>query len=486
MIAALLMLRFGPFRQQAVPTAESTSIVALPARVYGAPEFEYLTDAVPATLSTHLAQVQGVVTKVPPTKLELEPVQGDLGRVAQVYGITACVLTSIMAEGKRLTLGVQLVEPHTRQVRWSKQDQGPRDQYLDLVRQAAEGLRQALKPDASPIVASATLTKNSDAELALRRGQHYEDRYNNRHDRADFDLAFASLKTALELDPTLAEAAAEIARLHILSIEGGALPADAVPEIERWAREAMRIDPRNGKAQGALALAEVHHPRANTRKMLEYGLRAATFGPRCAECQNSLGLALEVASFTLSLEANLEAKRLEPLYLPPYLNIALYLRYLGRTAEATRPMREALRIEPDSPNADYVQTLMQVDLGRTEEAAALLKRVESHGREKRLQPIAVVITRHAVALERGDQRVAETFLAEISRTVADPGTSFYDVQWVPVDVVSFLARKGKREAALALLVQCAKAGAIPPYDWLMLNPYLKALQSDPRFKEVAA
>ena len=32
---------------------------------------------------------------------------------------------------------------------------------------------------------------------------------------------------------------------------------------------------------------------------------------------------------------------------------------------------------------------------------------------------------------------------------------------------------------------CAKAGAIPPYDWLMLNPYLKGFQSDPRFKEVS-
>ncbi len=121
-IVAVLMLRFGPFRQGALPGGEGTSIVALPAQVYGAPEFEYLTDAVPATLSTHLAQIQGIDTKVPPTKLELEPIGTDLARVAEVYGITVCVLTSVATEGNRLALNVQLVEPRTRRVRWSRQD----------------------------------------------------------------------------------------------------------------------------------------------------------------------------------------------------------------------------------------------------------------------------------------------------------------------------------------------------------------------------
>ena len=149
-------------------------------------------------------------------------------------------------------------------------------------------------------------------------------------------------------------------------------------------------------------------------------------------------------------------------------------------------MAEALRLEPESPNAYYVKTLMQVDLGRMEDASALLSRVEAFGREEQLPAILVLITQHAVALERGDTKSAEAMLAEIRKTVADPRTSIYDAQWVPVDVVSFLARKGKREPALTLLLQCAKVGAIPPFEWLVLNPYLKPLRLDPRFKEVVA
>ena len=66
----------GSSRADVVPTVEAASIVALPAKVYGAEEFRYLTDAIPSTLSTHLAQVEGLETKVPPTSLPFERSKG--------------------------------------------------------------------------------------------------------------------------------------------------------------------------------------------------------------------------------------------------------------------------------------------------------------------------------------------------------------------------------------------------------------------------
>ena len=97
-----------------VPTVEAASIVALPAKVYGAEEFHYLTDAIPATLSTHLAQVEGLDTKVPPTSLEFEQVKGDLKRIAEAFQVSACVLSSVSVERERLVLDVQLVEPRSQ------------------------------------------------------------------------------------------------------------------------------------------------------------------------------------------------------------------------------------------------------------------------------------------------------------------------------------------------------------------------------------
>ena len=177
-----------------VPTVEVASIVALPAKVYGADEFHYLTDAIPATLSTHLAQVEGLDTKVPPTSLAFEQLKGDVQRIAEVFQVSACVLSSVSVERERLVLDVQLVEPRTRRVRWSKQYQGSREGYIALVSEAAEGLRRALEARKR-----AGYHDHRTVDEELRSGAPpgaravHANRFNNRHAQSHFDLALASL-----------------------------------------------------------------------------------------------------------------------------------------------------------------------------------------------------------------------------------------------------------------------------------------------------
>jgi serine/threonine protein kinase len=102
----------------------------------------------------------------------------------------------------------QLVEPRDRRVLWSDEYQGQRQHYLELVRQAADGLRRALRPGASNVsrTGPGTESVNSEAELALRRGTYSKDRYNKLRQSSDFDVALASFTRALDLDPTLADA----------------------------------------------------------------------------------------------------------------------------------------------------------------------------------------------------------------------------------------------------------------------------------------
>ena len=270
-------------------------------------------------------------------------------------------------------LDVQLVEPRTRRVRWSKQYQGSREGYIALVSEAAEGLRRALRPESAPDTMTTGLsTKNSEAELALRRGQYYANRFNNRHVQADFDLALASLKQALELDPALAEAAAEINSLYAYTVEAGGSAEEAIVRMEEWARRAIAINPRTGKAWTGLAVAEFYRPKARTRKMQEDALRGATFGPQCSACQTGLGLALARSSVLLALASDLESRRLDPLYLYPKSNAAEGLHFLGRSSEALPLVEEALEIESDFSVGLLRKTLILTALSRNEDAAVLL------------------------------------------------------------------------------------------------------------------
>jgi serine/threonine protein kinase/TolB-like protein len=97
------------------------SILALPCKVYGAPEVAFLTDAVPGTISTLLAQVAGLDTKVPPSSFEVEKVKGDLARLAELYQVSSFIVTSITTSAGRFALNVQLVDATTRKVKWGQQ-----------------------------------------------------------------------------------------------------------------------------------------------------------------------------------------------------------------------------------------------------------------------------------------------------------------------------------------------------------------------------
>ena len=212
------------------------SVIALPSRVFASEQDRFLTDAIPNTLSTDLAQVGNLETKVPPTSIEMERVGGDLKKIADLYGVSAFVLSSVTAQADRLTLNVQLVEARSRRLLWSKEYDGQRNEYLELAREASEGLRDAIRPEAAPVTQASLLSAQSEAELSIQRGQHYSNRYNNLHRAEDFELARASFQHALESDPKLARAAAEMAWLYEFRFESGAPPTEVIPQIELWAQ----------------------------------------------------------------------------------------------------------------------------------------------------------------------------------------------------------------------------------------------------------
>jgi hypothetical protein len=137
--------------------------------------------------------VEGLETKTPPTSFEVERVRGDISKVAELYGVNTCVVSSISAEDERFVLDVQLVEPRSHRVLWSKEYEIRRD-YIELARKAADGIRRALRLTAPTVASGASVAANSEAERAFRQGQYLWNRYNNQHQPADFDLALKSLK----------------------------------------------------------------------------------------------------------------------------------------------------------------------------------------------------------------------------------------------------------------------------------------------------
>jgi len=460
----------------------ATSVLALPCTVYGAPDVAFLTDAVPGTISTLLAQVEGMDTKVPPTSFEVEKVKGDLTKIAELYQVSSFIVTSITSSPGRFVLNVQLVDASTRKVKWGKQYDGPRDTYNDLARQAAEGIRLAVSPAAPPVP---TATVSSEAELAFREGAFHLDRYLSLNRPADFEGALAAFTRALALDPAFGTAAGKAAELFAARFDAEGIAADA--QTESWARRALSIDPHCGEAWAALSAVELYKTRPDPERGLDFATKAVAFAPRDAWAHLNLGMWLtNPGSAALCVAAGLRSVELDPFLLPPAGNAAVGLCYLGRPGDGLVVVDRALRVEPDWQYGLSVRGYVLTRLGRLEEAEGALRRCSPSQATSHTNSELWRQFRLALAVARRDSATSEALAGQILASALDGRADANFVANAANNAAPLLARVGRTDDAFRLLEKSVEIGIPPSYDWLLVDPDIGRLRGDPRFGRVLA
>jgi tetratricopeptide (TPR) repeat protein len=460
------------------------SILALPCKVYGAPEVAFLTDAVPGTISTLLAQVEGLDTKVPPTSFEVEKVKGDLATLADLYQVSSFIVTSISTSAGGFALNVQLVDAATRKVRWGKQYEGPREAYNDLARQAAEGIRLAVKPAASPVP---TTSVSAEAELALREGDYFDKRYGDLRHSADFDSSLAALKRALQLDPSLNVARAHIAALYIRKFETEGEASGALKEAEAWARRALEVDQRSGRAWEVLSWVEMYSTKPDIERQLEYALKAASVSPRDAESHMTVSNSVQnPGAFSLNLAAALWAVDVDPFYLSGSGNVVIALSALGRPEEALPFADRIVRVEPDSWLVPDTKGYVLLKLGRLDEARKFMTRGEPQFFENPSTFVSQLWgqIRFELAVAERDAATVKKLERYILPQLLDGRADSLTLQCGTQFVCPGLALLGRTDESIRILLRSVEVGVPPPYDWVLLDPDIQLLRSDPRFAKV--
>ena len=473
-------------RKQMAGSDRATSVLALPCKVYGTPGIEYLTDAIPGTISTLLAGVAGLDTKVPPSSVEVERLKGDISKIADAYGVENVLLTTLTVQADRFILNAQLVNAATRKVHWGRQYEGPRSDFNALARNAAEGVLRAVSPAAASIPASPV---SSEFELAFQEGRYLANRYDLRHEPAVFDAALRAYTRALELDPSSAKAAAEIARLHFARWGAGG-EADREEErrqMESWARRALDLDPRCGEAWTALGLAAAMD--VDWARTYEYALRAVRLAPRDAMASVVLAMLITMpGSELLGLASTQRAREIEPLYLPGRLAVAEGLLNQGRGQEALTLVDQALALEPDLKSAFTLKGRILTKLGRLAEAGDVLDRHEP--------PLSEAnphenwrFARLALALDERDAATVKSLEGPVFDLFSGKRTDICTKCFIggaAYKVVPALARAGRPDDAFRILLRSVEVGMPPSYDWLLTDPDVQRLRGDPRFERVLA
>lgn len=491
-VAVVLLAAFGVYKltrsrkaattQQGFP--EIQSVVALPSKVFGSNENLFLTDAIPNALSTQLSQIKGLETKAPPTSQDMDRIGGDISKIAQLYGVNALISSSITTDADHFRLNLQLIDSQNRNLLWSRDYDGQRQHYIELVRTAAEGLRQALRPDTSPLTSEGKT--NTDAELMFQRGFYNMRNFANRKQQEDFDRALADLKRTLELDPTNARAAATIARLYAgPKLESGAPLSEVLPQIDEWAYKALQLDYRCGEAWQVLSVAEEMRPGGDKRKRLEYALKGAVYAPQSGSGQHVLGVALSRTSFTLSLKATEEAIKQDPLYLNGLIFRAGILSRENRPKEGLQLIDKVFSIEPNTPIAILMKLWLLLRDHQYQEAEKLIAPVDKLVAEHKLHPGWAGFTHDWFDFEKNvatkNKAEASAALQRLVSQARGEAPPFPRWESVTGTVLGMQAQYDSVDSTLQTLSMRASKNIFEPYDWLILNNEIEPIRKDKRF-----
>jgi TolB-like protein len=461
----------------------------LPSKVYGPEENLFLADAIPNALSTHLNQIQGLETKVPPTSVELERVGGDLKKLADVYGVNALISTSVNVTSDKFTLNVQLVDADKRNLIWSHDYEGNKQSYLDLVGKASDGLRIVLRPEGPAIQSEPATPIGTEAELVFQSGLYHLRAFANRKEAAEFDIALRNLQKAFEIDPTNARAAAAIARLYGAKIESGAPLREILPKIDEWAYKALNLDYRCGEAWQILSVAEEWKPAGDKRKRLEYALKAATYASHSGYSHHVLATALAPNSFVLSTLASNEGIQQEPMYLNGLLFSAGILCREGKAKEGLQRIDRVLNAEPQMPLAHLMKTLLLLRDHQFEEAEKRISSLDAMVAEQKLHPGWVTFARDWLDFEKSvgtsNKDQASAALKRLVNQMRGEAPPFPRWELVTGNVLALEAKNDSVPATIETLSIRASKGIFEPYDWLLLNPDMAAARRDSQFQEIA-
>ncbi len=471
-LAGLLAFNAGGWRDRFFQSSNLLaieSVVALPSKVMASEEDAFLTDAIPNTISTYLTQVEGLETKMPPSSIEVERIGGDQSKLAKAYGVEAFVTSTVTARDDRLALNVQLVDAGTRQLLWSKEFDGTRQNFLELVRSAAEGVREAVRPGAKPVLAALT---GSEAEILFQRGMYHSNLYNHLHDPSHFDRALTAFNKVLEIEPRAA-AAAEIGNLYLFQFEAGRIPVEELlPKLEFWAQRAQQIDPND--ARGLDLLAVCHMDRGDGRAALLASLRAVSSAPRDAFVLQGLSTSLIMGSLRLAIEVSRIASAVDPLYSYPMVNNAIRLGLLGHAPDGLAMIDRVLEFEPDMVTAVRFKAILLILMDRTQEVLSYLERMRPMVADGRVDPEAYAQVHDLLIAATG---APKEWRSAIDRQLSWEKGAWYDAREL---LALVLARRGENDAVLEVLMHRSSI-----YDWLMLCPDLESPRTDARFQPIA-
>lgn len=299
---------------RAAPATGHPVVAVLPfTNMSSASEDEYFSDGLTEDIITELARFRDLRVISRNSTFQYKGRSVDVAEIGTVLGAGFVVEGSVRRGGDRLRITAQLVECRNGTHLWAERyDRGIEDLFAlqdELTRMIAATLGARLQ-DMGLERSRIKNTADLDAHDCVLRARQF---LAGPDEKAHAD-ARELLERAVELDPSNADAFAQLANIYLAEYRFDFNPRpDPIGRAMAMAQESIRLDPQNATAHCWLAI--VHFFRRENERFMTEANRALALNPNDAETLANIGHYVAFSgAFDRGCELMAQAITLNPLH----------------------------------------------------------------------------------------------------------------------------------------------------------------------------
>ncbi len=438
---------------------------------------EFFADAMTEMLTAELARISalGVTSRTSASRYRNSDLSAS--QIADELAVDALVEGSVLRDGERVRITVQLIGTEPERHLWAESYEGTMRDIIGLQRQAARAIAAsieiALGPDEKQEL-SLLQPRDPLANEAYLKGIYQLGKFNEPGVRQ----AIAFFGEAVAVDSTFADAWAGLASSYWLLTQ----PMLAIPHVEGMplakaaAERALELDSRSAWAETTLGWVALFYDWDWDQAERHFA-RAIALQPGAGLGYLARGFLESALGDHESAIADLrQAVELDPLSLANRSGLAEVLIYAGRTDEAHVVLNELLEFDPDYDRARGTRRWLAEMRGDWEGAHELLhERWLVFGGSTASEAERAIAEREVPATREGYWRWRLDLLRQWDADGIHVNKSSY---------ASIYAWLGDLDAAFDYLDQAFEARE-GPLALLRHNPRWTPLRGDPRFDELS-
>jgi tetratricopeptide (TPR) repeat protein len=292
--------------------------------------------------------------------------------MARQLGVGYLVEGSVRHAGERVRIAAQLTQGSDGAVLWSETFDRDFKDVLAAQAEVALQVAQKLKLPLDRSSLAGSGTSNAEAWQLVLEGR--------RRPLAEREPFY---RRALALDPNFVQAHLQLANDAFESAWAGVDRPQARDRSVAHLETALRLDPRSAEAHGRMASAE--SLLDNTEAMRRHAKKALELNPNDLPGLHwSAVLAQEAGDMDQALSYFGRIADVEPLDAFAQYTFAKTLRLAGRPKTALTVVDRAMALGIDARDGNFFRALILADLGRRDQARALMQQVGSVNLEAEL------------------------------------------------------------------------------------------------------